>query len=216
MNEKYNIPAMTPAVVLDYLEKIGREWTGQGVVVELGSWLGATMAALLLGLVDSSVAYDRPVYCFDRWKANEPEAKKALRKGVKLKVGQDLFPLFRKNVQTIYPNVYGFKGSIGRTIEKYPGDPIEVCLFDAPKHNPTFQIAIDTLIPYWIPGVTVVGLLDYYFYRDRKERGGKDWERFLVPVDFVEQNKDCFEKLAEWPGQCQCAFFKYVKKIGGQ
>jgi len=65
------IPAMTPEHVHDYLTKIGAGWTGEGVAVELGSWFGATAFYLLQGLVFAG--YNKPFYCYDRWKANKEE-----------------------------------------------------------------------------------------------------------------------------------------------
>jgi hypothetical protein len=211
MTKVKTIPAMTPPVVHDYLTELGKQWTGQGVAVELGSWLGATAAALLRGLMKAEPAYDRPFYAFDRWKASTGEVVKARSfetissPGI-LYFGQDLLPLFLKNVR--YSRMRTFQGSIQETITQYPGDPIEICLFDAPKHNPLFIQCIRALSPYWIPGVTVLGLLDYYAYRKRPEK-----QTLKAPVRLIENNPGCFEKLVEWPDECSCVFFKYVKEL---
>ena len=66
MTKPTHIPEMTPPYVHDYLRQLGREWTGQGVAIELGSWLGASAIPLLEGLVEAG--YDRPFYCFDKLK----------------------------------------------------------------------------------------------------------------------------------------------------
>ena len=209
MNEEItykSIPAMTPTVVHDYLTKIGSEWTGKGVAIELGSWLGATAVPLLTGLI--TAGYDKPFYAFDRWQANEPEVEKAKRQGVNVYVGEDLLPLFYKNTSKVYDQMKCHKGSISLNLKQYPGDPIEICLFDAPKQDPVFSDAIQALSPHWIPGVTILGLLDYYFYKKRPARR----EEILVQKRYIEQNAGCFELIADWPDQCSCAFFK-VKKI---
>ncbi|MBU0929950.1 MAG: hypothetical protein KJ623_02670, partial [Nanoarchaeota archaeon] len=39
------------------------EWTGKGVAIELGSWLGATAVPLLTGLI--TAGYDKPFYAFN-------------------------------------------------------------------------------------------------------------------------------------------------------
>lgn len=201
------IPAMTPPVVHDYLREVGRAWKQQGVAVELGSWLGATAVPLLEGLVEAG--YDRPFYAYDIWTANEEQVLKARKEGVSLTVGQNLLPLFADNVERVYLNNKYNRGYINATILKYPKKPIEICLFDAPKCNPTFENAVRGLHEYWIPGVTILGLLDYYFYKDRPLKDG----RFLTPVKFMEKNKGCFTKLAEWPDQCSCVFFRYENKL---
>lgn len=197
---------MSPPVVFDYLREVGRAWRHQGVAIELGSWLGATARPLLEGLVEAG--YDRPFYAYDRWKANKQEVEKANRQGTKIKRDENLLPLFLSNVG--YENVKAYRGSIADTIKSYPGDPIEICLFDAPKRDPVFEVAIDVLSPYWIPGVTVLGLLDYYFYM---RKSGKSRRPFLSPVKFIKRHPESFTKLAEWPGQTCAVFFRYEKKL---
>ena len=55
---------------------------------------GATCAALASGLVEAG--YDRPVYCFDRWKANRGQVRKAAeRAGLSLRRWANLEPVFR-------------------------------------------------------------------------------------------------------------------------
>ncbi len=45
------IPTMTSRPVHEYLEQLGSQWTGRGVAMELGCWLGASSVPLLRGLV---------------------------------------------------------------------------------------------------------------------------------------------------------------------
>lgn len=200
---------MTPPRVHEYLEQIGRKWTGLGVAVELGAWLGASSAALLTGLVEAG--YNLPYYVYDRWIANEAQVKKAHTVGVTITDGQDLLPLFLKNVSG-YKHINTVQGNISNTIHTYPGGPIEVCLFDAPKRNPVFTVAIQAVLPHFIPGVTVLGLLDYYFHRFRHPQDG----RFLAPVKFIEQNSRYFKKIKEWTepdAMHSPVFFRYVKPL---
>ena len=83
---------MSPPVVHDYIRDLGRNWTGAGVAMEAGCWLGATSAALLEGLVEAG--YDKTYWAFDRWVANMAEASKAQEQGVTIGVGQNLLPIF--------------------------------------------------------------------------------------------------------------------------
>jgi hypothetical protein len=204
-----HIPEMTPESVHDYLREIGSKWSGKGVAIELGSWLGASAAPLLEGLVQAK--YDKPFYSYDKWRCNDEQVLKSREQGLRLLLGQDLQPIFLKNVQGIYSNIISCKGDLRLTIRNYPKEPIEICLFDAPKREPIFSNAIYTLLPYFIEGVTIFGLLDYYFYMRRE---GKEREPYLAPVKFIEAHKDNFVKIKEWePKENSCVFFKYVKKI---
>jgi hypothetical protein len=200
------IPAMTPPIVHEFLYELGLWWSGKGIVVELGGWLGATTRALLDGL---GKKYNLPYYCYDRWQANQPETLKAKLQGVDILPEQNLLPLFLQNVN--YENIQALKGDISTNIKNYHGDDIEICLFDAPKREPIFSDCMNILLPHFIPGVTILGLLDYYFYR-RQENTCK-CKNFLAPVKFIEAHNENFEKIAEWPNECSCVFFKYIKEI---
>jgi len=206
------IPAMSTPEVHQYLNELGRGWTGQGVAMEVGCWLGATSAALLDGLVEAG--YDKLYWAFDKWRSNEAEVQKAYDQKVLLGISQDLLPIFLKNTKSIYPKVHAVQGIIPPILNMFNLTPIEICLFDAPKSNPVFSDSIHKLLPYFIPGVTVLGLLDYYFYLRRKEdQLKKDWEKFLVPVQFIEEHRDNFTVLRDFKENSSCVFFRYEKPI---
>jgi hypothetical protein len=206
------IPAMSPPEVHQYLTELGRQWTGQGVALEAGCWLGATSAALLDGLVE--VGYDQPFWAFDRWSANEAEIHKAKEQGVELKMRQNLISLYYKNVTSIYQDINATAGRIPQTFRAYDGAPIEICIFDAPKRNPTFRKSIEFVGRYFIPGVTVLGLMDYYFYLNRQyDQLKADWEKFLAPVRFMKKHKNHFTELKDFRENGSCKFFRYEKPI---
>ena len=205
------IPAMNPPEVHQYLNELGRGWTGQGVAMEVGCWLGATSVALLEGLVEAG--YDRPFWAFDRWSANGAEVIKASDQKVPLLMGQDLKPVYEKNVSPTYAKLKMVKGAIPGTFRVYTRDSIEFCLFDAPKCNPVFRDATKFVVPYFIPGVTVFGLMDYYFYKRKQEQQHADWKKFLVPVHFIKKYSDHFTLLREFSGFGMSAFFRYEKEI---
>lgn len=204
MSKRGNIPEMTSETVHDYLRQIGSQWTGQGTAMELGCWLGASSFPLLQGLV--SAGYNLPYYCYDKWKANEQQIGIAQEWGIKLRDKQDLQPLFERFVCPVYNNVVCHRGRVEQEILKYKGGKIEICLFDAPKRNPVFNISARKVTLHFIPGVTIWGLLDYNFY---KKHTGKEREELLAPVRFMEDNEKCFEKIMEWGDHCSCVFFRY-------
>jgi hypothetical protein len=206
--EYKGIPTMIPPKVHKYLEVVGGAWTGKGIALEVGSWLGGSAAALLTGLVEAR--YDRAFYCIDYWKADESQIQKAEAKDVKLEINQNTLPMFMDNVHPIYRNLHPMKGTASVKLQSYPGDPIEICLLDAPKRDPEFMNVMKTVMTFAIPGVTVLGLMDYYFYK-RKEKGSPVEDYVKAPVRFIEKNQDHFEKMKEWEN-AECVFFK-VKSI---
>ena len=205
MSNSIQIPTMTPSVVHEYLEGIGKAWTGKGIGIELGSWLGASSVPLLKGL--SAAGYDKQFWAFDRWVANKDQVQRAKAQGVDITVHENLTYLYLKNVSDIYDNVAAITGNLPSKLNVFSGEPIEICIFDAPKTNPVFIESITQLEKFFIPGITILGLLDYYSYR--KNEGVKR-ERLKAPVRYMDENKDRYQKLAEWPDICSCVFFKYL------
>jgi hypothetical protein len=199
------IPAMTSPQIHAYLEELGSQWTGQGSAVELGCWLGASAIALLKGL--TKAGYNQPFWAFDKWEADRGQVPKAQAQGVKLKLGENTLPIFKRNVNPIYDKVTTVKGGMPSTLHFYDSQPIEICILDAPKAEPIFTESIKAMSPYWIPGVTILGLLDYDFYL--RHTGAKR-EKFKAPVVFMEKHKRNFSLLKEWPDEV-VKFFKYEK-----
>lgn len=201
------IPAMTSPQVHEYLEELGTSWTGAGTAMELGCWLGASSIALLRGL--NKAGYNKPYWAFDAWKATWDQIPKAAAQGVFLKLGQDVEPLFRLNVDPVYSDVRSHKGPLPSELFYYDESPNEICIFDAPKTDPTFSLCVKILSPFWIPGVTVLGLLDYNFYL---RHSGTKREAFRAPVRFMEKYGEHFVVEKQWDNEC-VVFFRYVKKL---
>lgn len=206
--EEKDIMPMVPIEVYEYISGISTQWTGKGVAVEMGCWLGGTTLSALSGLI--TAGYDKKYYCYDRWKATRGEVARAKKYGIELKQGEDILEMFTDNVLNMYSNIHIFKGEISESIKHYPGEPIELCFFDAPKKNPVFRQCVQALSPHWIPGVTVVGFLDYYQYM---KFGGTQREQLKAPVRLIENNPDSFIEMKDFWPDASCAFFLYQ---GGQ
>ncbi len=202
---------MTPVEVHDYLRRLGRQWTGKGVAMELGCWLGASSVPLLEGL--KTAGYDERFFAFDRWIANKQQVREAREGGIELRLNQNILPWYLANVLSVYSSVWTRKGNLPGTLTDLHNvnvaGPIEICIFDAPKQNPIFIDCIRALHKNWIPGVTILGLLDYHFW-ERKE--GKMRKAYRAPVEFMERNKGCFTKLEEFK-PASPAFFRFEKPL---
>ena len=194
---------MTPECVHHFLHHIGKQWSNRGVAMELGCWLGASSVPLLEGLVQAG--YNRPFWAFDMWKASPQQVQEAFKQGQEIVFGQDLIPVYRSNVRGVYKDVLMVRGRLPQSLSNFTNEPIEICVFDAPKRNDVFNQCIDLLKPYFIPGVTVLGLLDFYSY---KKKTKAEQYNFMAPVDYVSRGWDI---LADWPDKCSCAFFKMRK-----
>lgn len=201
------IPAMTSQKVHDYLQELGSGWKKKGVAMEIGCWLGASATPLLIGL--NKAGYDKQFWAFDRWIANDQQVQMSKDSATPLKLNQDVRPIFIENVKKVYWRIVAVKGMVPGGFVHYDRSPIEICILDAPKKEPVFTDCIKYLSQFWIPGVTVLGLLDYNFY---KEKQGSARNTLLAPVRFMEKHKECFEVIKRWDTECP-VFFRYVKEL---
>ncbi len=181
---------MSPPALLEALYKQGTRWTGHGVAVECGSWLGATTAALASGLCEAG--YRDPFHCFDRWQADRMEVEQASALRFETEVGQNLEPAFRDFVSPFYPYIRTHRGPFRRAT--WEGEPIEFFLMGAAKKEPNFGRLLRVFGPSWIPKRTVVGFLDYRYYQTKLP---KQRERFRCQERFVERYAGCFERIDE-------------------
>jgi len=154
------IPSMTGPATHQALETTGRDWRGDGVAVECGSWLGASAVALLTGL--TAAGYDRPFYAFDRWSANRSQVEKARAAGVTISVGQDLRPLFFANVGPVYGNIIATSCELSRM--EWNGPEVEILVLDAAKRGQAFENVM-AQFGGWLVDRATVALLDYHYWR---------------------------------------------------
>lgn len=202
-------PTMLSDRVRDYLTEIGRGWTGRGCVVECGAWLGGGSVALADGL--AAAGYDWPLYVYDHWTANASEVGKARKGGLIIKPGQDLEPVYRKFVEPHAP--FGLTTSRCRIEQAWwAGHPIEVWILDAAKREGPFYGALQTFGSSWIAGHTIIGLLDYGFYRTYPADDPRR-EVYLEQEAFINRFRDRFAPIRDFGPADSPAFFRYMKPI---
>ncbi len=164
------IPSMTNARVLRHLYECCRRHRGVGEVVEVGSWLGASAAYMAAGLREAGAR--ATLHCFDAWRATEYEVLRAAGKDgyvspsevpVRLSVGQDLAALFLNNVIPVYPRVKATKTDIKDI--KWNGRLVELLHDDGSKYDQEFRHVLRTFGPAFIPGVTLLVLSDYNYWK---------------------------------------------------
>lgn len=170
-------------------------------IVEVGVWLGAGTSHLALG--QAEISGKAPIYCYDKFRANESEIVKARNFGINFKLGQDTLPLVKKFLQPIYSNIIFNKGNIKDL--RYDGPPIGMYVDDASKRKEKFLHVIEELEPYFIEG-TIIVLMDYYFYQ---KRSGDESLKFQM--QYMNKRKDSFEFIERLSPKSSCAAFKYKK-----
>lgn len=125
----HKIPGLVAKHELEILEDLAKTVPANGVIVEIGSYLGLSASAWADG-ADPSVT----IYCIDYFYE---------------------FDKFKENVKQ-YDNIIPIRGQSPNAI-KYPGDPIDIFFLDAAHENPTDLMNIEYFLPLIKPGGLFIG-----------------------------------------------------------
>ncbi|MEX2437802.1 MAG: class I SAM-dependent methyltransferase [Candidatus Babeliales bacterium] len=223
--------APVPTMITDdekkYLYWLARDSiTGQGAIVEIGTWFGCSVGYLGAGLRDAGK--NVPVHCFDRFELQGIEKKKARQQGFEhiesLAQGADIMPVTAAHLRDIYP-IHLHKTYIDAIV--WDAGLVELLHLDAPKRASDIVHVLKTFVPFFIPGKTILVLQDFGMPRAYALPliFGHLHEYFeLVTIPFtnstmalfsykkvLENSKDTFEKSCKsvfdsWP-------IEYVQKI---
>lgn len=181
------IPSMGGKKIAPLLRQATRNAPADTSVVEVGCWLGAGTAQLALGIRERQCAEDVSLHCFDQWKATPGEVEKAARWGVGLSVWEDTLPRVRRALEPFNVPIRFHKGDIRRS--RWDGGPISVYVDDLSKSPSKFIRALLTFGPWWVPGETVIVLMDYDMWKKTGAAAHK------CQKHFVEANSNCFEPI---------------------
>ncbi len=199
------IPSMGGTEIGAQLREAARRAPPKTSIVEVGSWLGAGTAQLALGLREREQDGSIDIHCYDRWVANEPEVEKAARmKSLSLHVGQDTLPLVMDTLRPFGVPISFMKVDLRAAV--WNGGPISIYIDDAAKTPPKFLHVLKTFGPYWIPGVTLVVLMDFHFWK----KTGAD--RHKAQMRFLESHRDHFDPVEGFRVDTNDAFL-YKKTI---
>lgn len=145
--------------LLDYLGD--RYWTGEGIVVDAGCFLGGSTLALASGLRSNLERRRRPeaplIHSYDLFRIEDwtrgiylPESRRA---------GESLRAAFDRNIDAYSALVQVHEGDI--TESEPPDQPIELLFIDLAKHWTVCDWITEHLFPRLIPGRSVVVQQDY-------------------------------------------------------
>lgn len=201
------IPSMAGRKLGPALRRAAREAPSGTAIVEIGSWLGAGTAQLALGIRERE-RRDVTLHCFDRWRAQPHEIAKAARQGLHLAPLEDTLPRVRQALQPFEVPIRYHQGDLLQA--RWDGEPISVYVDDASKELPAFCHALATFGPCWIPGETVLLLMDFHLW---KKTGIPEHE---FQRHFLEAAGDSFEPLpiAGRRRTAALAIFRYKAPLG--
>lgn len=198
-------PSMGGKEIGPFLRKAAREAPAGTAIVEVGSWLGAGTAQLVLGVRERGAEGSVPIHCFDRWEASKAEVMKAGDRGLAgLEPGQDTLPWVIEALRPFGVPISFVKGDIADV--RWDGTPISVYVDDAAKSSKKFYRMLKTFGPSWIPGVTLLVLMDYHYWQ---KTGVADHR---CQTNFIENYREHFEPVEGFRRGSNAAF-TYVKRL---
>lgn len=179
-----------------------------GCIVEVGPWLGANTAQMAAGTADQPTP--APIHAYDLFTARGDEVRKAAAHGLEITEGDDTRPLVRSLIAPFGGQVTLHKGDVLNT--SWDGTPIALYVDDAAKTPTNFYHVMKTFAPSFVPGVTVVVLMDYGYWRKLRKPGQQ--RRFRVQQDLFERHAACFEHIRNdvFDGEIMAAF-RYLKPM---
>lgn len=191
LEQLYRVADEIPSMGGREIGPILREYTKAApagtAVVEVGCWLGAGTAQLALGIRERTTGSPLSIYCYDRWTANEPEVAKAALQGLSLEVGEDILPHTRRMLAPFGVPIQFLKGDLRKAC--WTAGPISVYVDDASKTPKLFLHSLGTFGPSWIPGETVIFLMDF----DIWTKTGNAEHR--CQKEFIEAHPQSFERI---------------------
>jgi hypothetical protein len=198
-------PSMGGKEIGAFLRNLARNAPAHTTIVEVGSWLGAGTAQLAIGLRERGTDRSVKIHTYDRWVASKPEIAKATQKAnLSFEPGQDTLPWVMQSLQPFGAGIEFTKGDIA--VVDWAGAPISVYIDDAAKSPSRFFHVLRTFGPAWIPGVTVLVLMDFHYW----EKTGS--EEHKCQKYFIDAHAEHFSPVAEFRRGSNAAFI-YRKQL---
>lgn len=156
---------LTPAERDHLFEAASRRYTGQGAIVDLGTWLGGSTAAMAAGLVENPHERARmnKVHAFDRFEMNQYMKKTySYPELADIPVGGSFLPVFHRNMAPWAANVEAHAGDL--TTYDWQHGPIEMAHVDIMKNWALTNAVLKKFFKELIPGVSMILHQDFVHY----------------------------------------------------
>jgi hypothetical protein len=134
-------------------------YSGEGALVEVGSWFGRSAMCLGAGLRDAG--FSTPLFCFDRFEWKAAFDAFDMIADVDLPDGGDFMPYMERNVRPVYDHVEITKSDVADI--DWTGGDIEILFVDAPKNFAEFSMLLLKFGRSLIGGRSLIVLQDYFY-----------------------------------------------------
>ncbi len=152
------VPGMTSASEGRYLYWLASsQLSGEGELVEIGSWLGRSTMHLAAGL--RRTGSQENLHCFDgfAWGPSDPQ-----KSDLPLRPGDNFQAYFEANLADYSDLVSAHRTRIANIA--WTGQPVEVLFLDAPKKLTEITRCLEVFGPSLIPGRSIIAIQDYQYF----------------------------------------------------
>jgi hypothetical protein len=165
-------------------------YTGQGAVVDLGSFCGASTCCLAAGLRDNPRAAGRHIDSYDSFIASEPYLVEFIRTqfGEAVEPGESFAAIFRRSTEQFTDFIDVHEGDLLE--QSWPAHvPIEILFVDIAKTLALSGKVLTEFFAHLIPGLSIVVHQDFYHPT-----------AFYLPVvmDFLIDHFAIIEAARDW------------------
>lgn len=188
------IPEMGGRRIGGFLRDWAKHAPANTQIVELGTWLGAGTAQMAAGLQSRADDHNIRIHTFDSFTISASSAEKARKQGVEFNEGDDTLPWVREALKSYEPLVEYHKGMLDEQT-MWNGEPISLYVDDATKYPYPFYLCLKKFGPSWIPGKTIVVLMDALIYLKKKDLPAKNIADLRIQHDFVTERPSSFTQV---------------------
>ena len=165
-------------------------YSGEGAMVELGAFCGASTCCLAAGLRDNPRAAGRRIHSYDRFVADEPYLVDFLRQqfGAAIEMGDSFEPVFRHATAEFADRIEVHAGDL--LVQTWPeAVPIEVLFVDVAKTLALNAKVLAEFVAHLVPGKSILIHQDFYHPT-----------AFYIPVvmDFLWEHFTLLEAGRDW------------------
>jgi hypothetical protein len=144
------------------LYALGRDWTGEGAIVDAGCFLGGSTLALATGVLANPRPIEKAgaIHSYDLFVADAHQAGSYLKKFGQFTPGDSVRPVFDQQTAGVAPLLQVHEGDL-RSFPWAGDAPIETLFIDVSKTWALNDFIVREFFPALIPGRSIVVQQDY-------------------------------------------------------
>ena len=180
-----SIPSMGGRQIGHIFDKYIKYLKPDRAIIELGTWLGAGTAQMALSVINHNK--NSKIYTYDKFIVSGRQPLKAQKEGWRLSQGENVYSKVCETLSLFPVPISVIQGIITDAV--YSGEKIGLYVDDALKQPGRFEKGLEIFSPYFIPGETIIILMDYYLW---EKRGS---EHHKHQYNFIHSHSDCFKMI---------------------